>query len=106
MNKKESIKPAIENFLRLVNKKMEDNYGRMNMPYDCRETVSAEYNSKYIKVVRVRSGKSVSVYAFIDYDGNIFKAASWRAPAKHARGTILDNESIEKATTPYGIVYL
>lgn len=45
---------------------------------------------KFAKLVRVRgTEESGSVYAFIDLtNGDILKPASWKAPAKHARGNI------------------
>lgn len=58
-----------------------------------------------------------SVYAFIALiDGNtkalgsfkagdIFKPAGWKAPAKHARGNVFDDD-FRKALTPNGVVYL
>lgn len=70
------------------------------------EIFSAEPGRKYIKIIQSFAG-SRSVYAFIDFDGNIYKAASWKAPAKHIRGSVFDkNYSIEKAFGKYGVVYL
>ena len=46
--------------------------------------------SKYIRVVVTTFG-SRSVHCFLDYDGNIYKSASWKTPAKGIRGHI-DNE--------------
>ncbi len=41
-----------------------------------------KYGKKYIKVIQDGS----SVHAFIDKNtGEVFKPASWRAPAKHVR---------------------
>jgi len=39
---------------------------------------------KYTRIIR----ESGSVYCFIDNDGNIYKAASWKAPAKGIRSTL------------------
>jgi hypothetical protein len=61
---------------------------------------------RYAKVIR--SDPHTSVFAFVDMDnGDIFKAASWNAPAKHARGNInhADTE-YDGCVMPYGIVYL
>lgn len=60
--------------------------------------------------------RSGSVYGFVSlYDGatkalgslktgDIHKAASYKAPAKHARGNVFDPEY--KCATPHGIAYL
>ena len=48
---------------------------------------------KYIRIVRTSDGGrgQRGVYCFVERStGNVLKAASWKAPAKHARGTILD----------------
>lgn len=42
---------------------------------------------KYTRVVQT-SGGSRSVYCFLDAEGNIYKAASWKAPAKGVRSTL------------------
>jgi len=46
-----------------------------------------EKGKKYFKIYLNMWG-SKSVYAFIDFEGNIYKAASCSAPAKHIRGTL------------------
>jgi len=48
---------------------------------------SISRGSKYIKIIRTTFG-SQSVHCFLDADGNIYKAASWRVPAKGIRGNI------------------
>lgn len=60
--------------------------------------------SKYIRVI---SKGQRSVYCFLDKHGNILKAASWAAPAKHIRGSVFDeNYSWGAALGPYGASYL
>ena len=46
-----------------------------------------DLNSKYIRVWYT-SGNQKSVYAFVDYEGNIYKPAGWKSPAKGIRGHI------------------
>lgn len=61
-----------------------------------------EIGSRYVKVVR-----KGSVHCFVDKrNGDVLKAASWRAPAKHARGNIFDNSNGLKYMGPYGPAYL
>lgn len=72
--------------------------------------LTAERGPRYIRIVRndvfenqMRPG---SVYVFVDTtNGNILKAASFRTPAKHARGNIFDPDPL-KAVTVYGGQYL
>ena len=67
--------------------------------------LEAMLGSKYIRLVETRNGRSV--YCFLDYQGNIYKSASWKAPAKHIRGTVFDtNYSWGKALGTYGAAYL
>ena len=63
---------------------------------------------KYIRIVRTSDGGEGqrSVFCFIERaTGNVLKAASWKAPAKHARGTIYGDAS-GYGVTPYGANYL
>lgn len=57
--------------------------------------------AKNTRVVRsYAGGSSRSVFCFVDSDGNILKAAGWKAPAKGVRST-LDTVDIAKVD-PYG----
>ena len=63
---------------------------------------------RYFKVVRQYvNGSSRSVYAFIDKQtGNIFKPASWEAPAKHARGNVHNIDNGMDCCNKYSVAYL
>jgi|TARA_R110000824_G_scaffold229521_1_gene417180 hypothetical protein len=75
-------------------------------------TISVKFGRKYAKIIResstgARGTTQKCVYGFVDaHTGDIYKAASWRAPAKHVRGSIFDHDGGMHATTPYGIKYL
>ena len=57
---------------------------------------------RYIKVVR-----GSSVHCFVDTtNGDVLKAASWKAPAKHARGNIWNDDNGLGAVGVYGAHYL
>jgi hypothetical protein len=51
---------------------------------------TAKYGNKYIKIIRTRGQQLV--HCFLDFDGNIYKAASWKIPAKGIRGNV-NNET-------------
>ena len=57
--------------------------------------VEFEPGSKYVKVVKISSGGSRSVHSFVEKEsGAIWKAASWKAPAKNfARGNVFDGST-------------
>ena len=58
---------------------------------------------RYIRVVS-DDGTQSSAWAFVDTtNGDILKPASWKAPAKHARGNIFN---AEYTLTPWGPPYL
>jgi hypothetical protein len=77
---------------------MQKNYPTIAVPH--REIFSARLGPKYVKIVRRGSnGTGGSVHCFLERaTGYILKAASWRAPAKHARGTV--------HTPTFGIEYM
>lgn len=56
----------------------------------------AQKGPKYIKIIETLTNGQDSSFAFVDYDGNIYKAAGWNAPAKGVRAT-LDNPPLEGA---------
>jgi hypothetical protein len=69
-------------------------------------TIEVEEGSKFWKIVKQDSQRSV--HCFVSKaNGDIYKAATWKAPAKHVRGSIFDaNFSYGKGITLYGGVYL
>jgi hypothetical protein len=69
-------------------------------------TITCEPGRRYIRVVQNNSNGTRYVYCFIDItNGDVLKAASWKAPAKHARGNIFAPNAMD-AVTAYGAVYL
>jgi hypothetical protein len=99
----------LEKFLATVNE-LKRSYCEQNFPSSYArghfEQVSAMRGSKYVRIVEQSPGHR-AVYCFVDYQGNIYKSASWRAPAKHVRGSIWDeNCSVGKGVGVYGAAYL
>lgn len=80
-----------------------------SMPY--RKVLSTMPGKRYIRVVVSEvypDGKTIggSAHCFIDTtNGDILKCASWKAPAKHARGNIF-NDDTDKSMSPYGAARL
>lgn len=62
-------------------------------------TLSFAAGSKFVKVI---TGNSA--YCFLNRAGEVLKAATWKAPAKHARGYI-NKEGLE-GVDKYGAHYL
>jgi len=53
-------------------------------------TISA--GKKYLKIVQSSTGNDRSVHAFVDkITGQVYKAATWQAPAKGARYNLLES---------------
>ena len=67
--------------------------------------VEFEPGSKYVKIVTISAGGSRSVHSFVEKaNGVIWRAASWKAPAKNfARGNVFDAESYLKRLAWTGI---
>lgn len=65
-------------------------------------TLTYKNNKKYIRVMC-----NNSAWAFINKDnGDVLKPASFKTPAKHARGNIFDEYNGMKYVTAYGPAYL
>ena len=66
-----------------------------------RDTFTYTTGSRYWKVVR-----GSSVHCFVDAtNGDVLKAASWKAPAKGARGNIFDEHNGLARMSVYGTQY-
>jgi hypothetical protein len=97
------IKTAVESFVKqvqaMINAQYAREYERITPP-----TMTVEYGKRYAKVIRNETfGSGRSVYCFIDADGSILKSASWKAPAKGVRGSVLADNPLT-AVTAYGAV--
>ena len=102
--KSESEKVALNDFLESLTDRLNDDRSYKNR--SSLISLSAKPGRKYIRIVEEFYGNR-SVYCFLDYDGNIYKSASWKVPAKHIRGSVFDaNYSYGKALGPYGAAYL
>ena len=70
------------------------------MDGDCPIDYVIETGKKYHKVIMIDSGNSRSVHCFVDKKtGEVYKSASWKAPAKGVRfdlGLIADREWLLK----------
>lgn len=62
---------------------------------------------RFYKICRSRDGvKPNSSYAFVDKDnGDLYKSASWNAPANYVRGNINDASGLD-ACEEYSVKYL
>ena len=75
---------------------LQDFKGRNN-GRSCDYKFYIESGRKYHKVIMETEAGSRSVHAFIEKKfGNVYKAASWKAPAKHIRFNLLDDNSREE----------
>lgn len=58
-----------------------------------KEILEIRTGRRYVKVVRLMVNGQESVHSFIDMtNGDVLKPATWRAPAKHARGNIYEGQ--------------
>lgn len=112
-----NFETALNDYLACVNfliaKNKEVNFP--NLSYESKiEPVSGR---KYLKLAEVEYDKETGktskpggsrVYAFVEVGtGNVYKAASWKAPTlNHVRGNIYDLAEALKWVNPYGVAYV
>jgi hypothetical protein len=116
------LRERIDLFVQKADEVTAKHWQQMGYTHAAAPTHRADFLSdKWCRIVtrEERGGKleDSSVYAFICLQdgftkalgtlkaGDIHKAASFKVPAKHARGSVLADD-MEKALTPWGIVYL
>lgn len=68
-------------------------------------TIEISIGKRFARIIK-KDGSSTSAYGFIDLkNGDLLKAASWKAPALHARGNIFADDMLA-GCGPYGMAYL
>jgi len=94
--------PIVAKFIEKLDKERKEYYEKSNMPNQYKPVV-VEIGNKFI---RIWHGSSCwGFISRVDGDlkgapikkGDLLKAATWKAPAKHARGNIIDG------TAQYGV---
>lgn len=111
------MQEQIDRFVEAADRLSAEYWQKMGYIHSPAPTHQAEtLSDKWVRVT-VQNGTQRSVYAFIclkDYStktlgqlkaGDIHKAASWKIPAKHARGNIMDDKFVN-CLTPQGVIYL
>ena len=99
----DATKTALDNFVNLVQGMIDAGHAQ-NFPTLPRTIVRVDLGRRYAKLVT--TSLSRSVFCFVDLDnGDILKAATWKAPAKHARGNIFAENPLD-GVNPYGANYL
>lgn len=98
------MREAIERFVSLCQLHVDGIYGTG----DQRQVLSIDPRGKrYVRVISASVNRSSrSVYCFVDTtNGDVLKAASWKAPAKGARGNVLAEDDGMSRMTGYGAGY-
>ena len=106
MKSTQEFDQALDRFISGARKIMNENHDNNGYTFP-KDILITTKGRRYTKVIRRNSdGSGGSVHCFIDKNGDVLKAASWKIPAKHARGNIFDEHNGLAAMTPYGAVYL
>lgn len=96
----DEFRNRLSQLIRVLNVEFEAYYSKRFKNLDI-PVVKIDLGTRYIKL-KHQDG----IYCFIDAtNGDILKAATWRAPAKHARGNIYKVDWLE-SFGPYGTKYL
>lgn len=83
-------------------------YMACEFPNMAPDEITSKIGKRYAKIIRTHvANNGRSVHCFVDItNGDVLKAASWKAPAKHARGNIFDEHDGLKNMNEYGPAYL
>jgi hypothetical protein len=97
---KTDFETALQVFVETLQKNIDD-FTQANHPNLIPDKIELQYGKTMVKVVRQGPSGGRSVHCFIARTdnttktlgtvkaGDVLKAASWKTPAKHVRGTIL-----------------
>lgn len=83
----QSLNSFVDKWQKRFNEYFKAHYANLEAP-----KLTIQYGSKNAKIVRTDGQTSVA--GFVDLaTGDVLKASSWRAPAKHARGNIFSKDN-------------
>jgi hypothetical protein len=111
------LNARIDAFVAHVNDKVSQHYARSFSQLTTPTHVAEKLSDKWTRINVVKNGRTSSVYCFIctkDGEtkalgkvvaGDIHKAAGFKAPAKHSRGTVF-SEDFNGCADIYGVKYL
>jgi len=99
-------KAALTQFVALA-QDMLDAYMAKHFALNGKKVLTVEPGRRYTRIVTQTEGRDDrSCYCFVDMtNGDVLMSASWKKPAKHARGNIFDADPI-KAVGPHGANYM
>ena len=101
----EEFNNALDDWLARAQVIINEHFLKMKFKHNSPTLYVSPNGRKYIRIVSKDTYGSESVYCFIEKEtGNVLMAATWYAPAKHARGTIfiIGKEGVG----PHGANYL
>jgi hypothetical protein len=108
----EHVEGFVEKLQTLYNDMFAKQYPNLSPP-----TIEVTWGKKYAKVVQTNDGGGHSVLAFIAVadgrtkglggfcQGDIFKPATWSAPARNVRGSVLSDGNGMEAVNASGFVH-
>jgi hypothetical protein len=96
---------GFQSFVNATQEMINEHY-QSSFPNNTVPKIEYEEGKKYIRVISNSGLHNRSVFCFVDKTtGDVYKAASWKVPAKHVRGNIFRG-NIKEYLTPYGAQYL
>jgi hypothetical protein len=102
----DAFQTAFDAWLKIARDRLADHWKKNDYRFAPTPDLIVQEGNRYWKVIRKDSSQE-SVHAFVDTsNGDVLKPATWRAPAKHARGNIFDDDHGAAWIGPHGPNYL
>ena len=87
---------GVDDYIKIAREKVKRHPQFANLYKDYKKDYATSVGQKYIKIYDVERGSRRAIHAFIDkMTGDVLKAASFNAPAKGARGNVLDRKYMD-----------
>jgi hypothetical protein len=106
---KQTVKAEVKAFANRLSVMIRKHYAE-HYPSLAAPVITVSWGRRYAKMITTHTGRSggqQSAYGFVDMtNGSILKAASWKQPAKHARGNIFGHDKGMNCCNIHGIRYL